>query len=368
MARKFGKKNIVKVDPFAYNLALFGLSGIGKSTTIKDMCHKYLGEDGYIIYNVGKEDGITALQGAIYEDVKTWAEFSAINTDIVKNKNTDYKDLRVVVIDTIDELANLGKKEVVRLSNIATPAKRVTSFNQAFSGFGAPREKLSEIILDEIQKLKDVGISVIIVGHVKRKTKMDVFSNEEYDIITSKVENALFEDIKTKMHVLGVALTKRNVDTLKVGTDIMGKDKTVKVTNNESRVITFRDDNFSIDSKSRFKDIVNEIPLDSDLLYEAIKDAIEKSFNSADVGVTMAQAEKSQAEELQAKTDVNVQIAQEELTPTKMTSEIIEFYKSAEPTDKTMIGNKIKEFGLAKLSDLSTLDFDAIKVVYDLIK
>ena len=32
------------------------------------------------------------------------------------------------------------------------------------------------------------------------------------------------------------------------------------------------------------------------------------------------------------------------------------------------IGNKIKEFGLSKLSDLSTLDFEAIKSVYDLIK
>jgi galactitol-specific phosphotransferase system IIB component len=148
----------------------------------------------------------------------------------------------------------------------------------------------------------------------------------------------------------------------------MGKAITKNSTKDEKRVITFRDDNYSIDSKSRFKDIVSEVPFEPMAFYNAIKDAIQKAFDKKDVGITMEQAEKSQAKELQEKTDLNVQIAQEDLTPTKMSSEIIDFYKSAEATDKTMIANKIKEFGLSKLSDLSTLDFEAIKSVYDLIK
>ena len=50
--RKFGKKNIIKVDPLAYNLGLIGLSGIGKTTLAKEVCEELVGEDGYIIANV----------------------------------------------------------------------------------------------------------------------------------------------------------------------------------------------------------------------------------------------------------------------------------------------------------------------------
>ena len=47
MARKFGKKKEVKIDPLAYNIGLAGLSGIGKTTLIKNVCEELVGEDGY---------------------------------------------------------------------------------------------------------------------------------------------------------------------------------------------------------------------------------------------------------------------------------------------------------------------------------
>lgn len=52
--RKFGKKNVIKVDPLAYNLGLIGESGIGKTTLAKEVCEKLVGENGYIIANLGK--------------------------------------------------------------------------------------------------------------------------------------------------------------------------------------------------------------------------------------------------------------------------------------------------------------------------
>lgn len=54
MARKFGKKNVIKVDPLAYNVGLIGESGIGKTTLMKQTCEKLAGEDGYMILNIGK--------------------------------------------------------------------------------------------------------------------------------------------------------------------------------------------------------------------------------------------------------------------------------------------------------------------------
>ena len=234
MGRKYGKKNIVRVNPFHYNLGLFGLAGIGKSTLVADLCEEVLGEDGYMIYNVGKEDGTKALQGAIYEDVKTWQDFVNINSDICKNKDTDYSGLQVVAIDTIDELALLGEKEVIRLSNIENPTKRVKQFKASFGGFGAGAKVLSKLILDEIERLKNVGINVFIIGHVKRRTKPDPYTNTEYDTITAKIDAVLFDDIKTKLDVLGVGLIRRDVEKVIVGEDIMGKAITKNNTKDET--------------------------------------------------------------------------------------------------------------------------------------
>ena len=47
------------------------------------------------------------------------------------------------------------------------------------------------------------------------------------------------------------------------------------VITSESRKITFRDDSYSIDSKSRFADIVPEIEFSSDALIKALTDAIK---------------------------------------------------------------------------------------------
>lgn len=42
----------------------------------------------------------------------------------------------------------------------------------------------------------------------------------------------------------------------------------------ENRVISFRDNNYSVDSKSRFADIVDKIPFDVDAFIKAMQDAI----------------------------------------------------------------------------------------------
>lgn len=51
---KFGKKNVIKIDPLAYNIGLIGESGIGKSTLAKEVCEKLAGEDAYMFFNIGK--------------------------------------------------------------------------------------------------------------------------------------------------------------------------------------------------------------------------------------------------------------------------------------------------------------------------
>ena len=40
MAKKFGRKNEIKLDPLAFNLCLMGESGVGKTTMITKYCEK----------------------------------------------------------------------------------------------------------------------------------------------------------------------------------------------------------------------------------------------------------------------------------------------------------------------------------------
>ena len=123
--RKFGKKNVIKIDPLAYNIGLIGESGIGKTTLAKEVCEKLVGEDGYIIANIGKEDGVDAIAGVIYENIPDWDTFEEFTDDIIENKLTSYKDLKVIVYDTLDELFNIVEPEVIRLHNKENPDKPV---------------------------------------------------------------------------------------------------------------------------------------------------------------------------------------------------------------------------------------------------
>lgn len=366
---KYGKKNTVKVNPLDYNIGLFGQSGIGKSSIAVEICEKLVGENGYLLLNMGKEDGIDAIQGVMYEDVKDWKTFNDIIKDITVNKNTEYNDLKVIVIDTIDELEIMGKKEVIRLHNEMNPTKKTKTFNASFGGFAAPREKLSEIILDNIWKLKDVGINVFVIGHVKRRTKNDAITGEEYDEVTAKISSGLFEDIKTKLHILGLGTVRRDVEKTVTGQDIMGKNITINKTTNAQRVITFRDDSFTIDAKSRFSQIVDRISFNSDDFIKAIKDAIVAEYSSKNVGISMKEAEKIQAKEKEEKTSKcieDIQKADEAGTPSEMVDKIQKvFNEDAEKKD--LIIEAMKNINCKNFVALKEESVENIMEVYSVI-
>ena len=60
-----------------------------------------------------------------------------------------------------------------------------------------------------------------------------------------------------------------------------------------------RDDNYAVDSGSRFADIVDEIPMDVDEFIKALTDAIEAESSKS--GKSLADTKKEQAKEAKAK-------------------------------------------------------------------
>ena len=87
-----------------------------------------------MILNCGKEDGIDAIPNASYEDIPDWETFDEFTEDVIENKTTDYKDLKVLVYDTYDELIKITEPEVIRLHNKANPDKRTSSIKACFGG------------------------------------------------------------------------------------------------------------------------------------------------------------------------------------------------------------------------------------------
>ena len=298
----FGKKNQVKLDPLKYNLALIGESGIGKTTIIKEYCEKLAGEDGYLFLEIGKEDGADAIEGIVYEDAPDWDKFEEIIDDIVENKTSEYPNLRVVVVDTYDELFRIAEPEVVRMHNVENPDKPVKSIKGAFGGFQAGEDKCIEIVLNKLWELKSVGVSFVVIGHTKTKNVDDPVTGESFMQLTTNMPQKYFNAIKTKVHFLGVAAIDRKIVQEKTGKkDFVTKQEIKKgVVKDETRKITFRDDNFVIDSKSRFADIIDDIPMDVDSLIGAIKDAIEKerSKSGRKLSDDKKQQEVAEAEKL----------------------------------------------------------------------
>lgn len=371
MAMKFGKKNEVKLNPLAYNLALIGESGIGKTTVIKQYVEKLTGEDGYVFLEMGKEDGADAISGINYLNCPEWdmdydedtnsIGFNTFIEDVVDNRSTDWKDLKVVVVDTCDELFAIAEPEVIAMHNKENPTKRVKSIKAAFGGFQGGEDKAIEIVLDRLWALKKVGVSFIVIGHTKTRNVTDPVTGEDYMQLTTNMSQKYFNAIKTKVHFLGVAAIDREIVKEKTGKKnvVTGQDIKKGVVKGETRKITFRDDNFVIDSKSRFSDIVESIPLDADALIKAVTDAIVNEQNKS--GVSMADAEKKQAEDEQKRLERIAQKEEEERNKKKLDEvigEIVDFFNENKSDLEKIkpILMKCKEYGFANPKEINDVE------------
>lgn len=370
MAMKFGKKNEIKINPLAYNFALIGESGIGKTTVIKEYCEK-LAPDSYMFLEIGKEDGGDAINGLMHLNCPEWdmdyeedtnsIGFNTFVEDVLENRTTDWKDLKVVVIDTMDELFAIAEPEVIAMHNRENPTKRTKSLKAAFGGFQAGEDKTVEIVLDRLWSLKKVGISFIVIGHTKTRNVTDPVTGEDFMQLTTNMPQKYFNAIKTKVHFLGVAAIDREIVKEKTGKkDFVTKEEIKKgVVKGETRKITFRDNNFVIDSKSRFSDIVESIPLDSDALIKAITDAIANEHKKS--GETMEESkvkqEKAEAEKLKriAEAESKAKI-EKELDETK--AKIVEFFVENKTNSEVIspVLAMCREYGFSNPNEITDLE------------
>lgn len=289
---KFGRRVNVATDLSKYMIGIMAPSGYGKTTLMYQVCEKEFGPDGYIILDMAQEDGVAALQGAVAEKVTTWKKMREVVDDIVKNKDTDYPDLKVVIMDTLDAAFEAAEQYAVDTFNRENMGKqgftKASSINSVEGGYGRGLEKVIEYVKKEIMRLHSVGVGVYWTAHVKEKDQVDLFSGAQYTTLTANMSMKYFSAIRNSSHIVAFGYFDRNIEKQAVGdvNPITKKAKERKSVLAEARKLKFRDDAMIADAKSRFSEITDEIDLDADLFIQAIKEAIEAERAKGNGGAT----------------------------------------------------------------------------------
>jgi septin family protein len=375
----FGKRSSISENLNDYSIMLCGESGIGKTTVMSRLCEMEFGEDGYLLMNTGDEEGVSAIDDVTYEDVPSYKKYVEICNDIIKNKTTDYQNLKILIIDTLDQLIKATEAYAIddwNRSNMGNknfkPAK---SLNSVEGGFGAGYDVVFNLIYDKVRALDKVGVKVWFVCHSKTKDIVDPLTSSAYTTLTSNMAQRYFNDFKTKVHVVGVACIDRTIDVVGTGREnIMNhKEITVNKVSNETRQIVFRDDSYSVDSKSRFAGIVDRIPLDAEELQKALKDAIKNSKTSTSKKSAPKKETKKPEptpvvdDELEDDLveDVAVDTVEEVTSeyPDNLVEVIRTMFKECKDADtKATVKGIIAEYG--KLNDV---DENGLKKIYDIL-
>lgn len=385
---KYGKRSSISENLNDFTICLLGEAGIGKTSTIAKACETEFGADGYMILDMGKEQGMEALEGYSYETCENWKKFDDVTKDIIKNKNEDYPDLKILVIDTLDQFVEIMTPYVIKLWNNENIGRKgfepAKTMNAAWSGFGKADDKLVELALERVWELKKVGVNTWFTGHVKMRNKIDPLTQEEYSVLSTDISQRIFEGFKTKFHVIGIACIDRTIDVEGTGRkNIVTKQEiTVSKIKDEKRKIVFRDDNYSIDSKSRLSDIEAEIPLDADEFLRALKDAIKNSKKNSGNTPSKQTTTKKSTPKPEPEIDESDLIETDELPDDVELAEPVE---DAEPIDNGYPDNladvirdqfkackdadKKKEVKaiIAEFGKLVDVDEDGLKKIYDIL-
>ena len=378
---KFGKKVSISLNMLDYGICLLGESGIGKTTLACEVCEKLVGDEGYIHFDIGRERGNNAIEGIVSEKIENWAKLNEVIDDITENKETDYPKLNVVIWDTLDELILLAEAESIRQYNKKQSAMpnghKVDTIDAAWAGFGRGQAFAMELILNAFDKLNNVGISNFIIAHVKRTEIVDAITQETYSKLTADTTQRYFNAIKNKQHFIALAYIDREIVKEKTGRKnvVTKEDITVSKAVKESRVISFRDDTYSVDSKCRFASIVDRIPFDTDEFIKAITDAIEAEKTKN--GKTMAEAEKEQKvrdkQKAQKATEASAKAREQKNTEVleakreDFISVISANFSSADDDVKAKAKAMLAESGAKKFTD-EALPIETLKAISELFE
>lgn len=373
--RKIGKRTEVKIDLANYLYLLNGVAGIGKTTTVCEIGVKEFGEDGFILLTLGKEPKPTHIGGVLADSAKDWDELEEIVEALVDDRDTEYKDVKMIALDSVDELFRLCEKHVVGLHNkkVTNPSDKIKTIKQSFGGFQAGENMVVNLVCDKIFELTDAGYSLFFIGHTKQKNKKDLYTEIEYEQITSNLENKYYNAIKDKVNIVMCAYMEREMADISVQKDAFTKkDKEVGRIVSEKRIVTFRDDDYAMDVKSHLKHIVPKCELDSDVIIHELKEAMRKQYESYhSTPLTKSQLEEKALADREKMME-EAKIAKEEKANKEADGDkeekMAKITSNLDKLDLAKIQDIMVRYKISDFSDVDNIPMDAVNEMYELIK
>ena len=277
--RQIGTVREVKMDLANYSYLINGVAGVGKTTTVTEIGQKEYGVDGFLLLTIGQEPEPDHIGNVWNERATDWDDLEEIIETICEFKNEDYPKLRMVGIDSVDEVFRLAEQKVIELHNkkVTNLADKITTIKSAFGGYQAGESKVTDLVATTLFKLRDYGISPFFIGHTKSKNKKDQMLDIEFEQITSNLDNKYYNCIKDKVNIVMCAYVEREMTDLATVKDAFTKgNKQVGKISSEKRIVSFRDEEYAIDVKSHLEFIVPKCELNSDVIIKELKEAIKK--------------------------------------------------------------------------------------------
>lgn len=364
--RKIGKLREVKVDIANYSYLINGIAGVGKTTTVCEIGVKKYGVEGFLLLTIGQEPEPEHIGNIMNERAADWDDLEDIIETICEYKNEDYPSLKMVGIDSVDEIFRLAENKVIELHNkkVDTPAKRTDTIKSCFGGFQAGENKVVDMVSNLLFRLRDYGISLFFIGHTKQKNKKDLMTDIEYELITSNLDNKYYNCIKDKVNIVMCAYVEREMTDLETMKDAFTKkQKQVGKISSESRIVSFRDEEYAIDVKSHLKYIVPKCRLDADTIIEELETAIRKqseSFHGEKTNDELSAKRKEQSEEVK-----NIKPKEESLESKE--NKLDKIKSNMASLDMAKVQEVMAKYKLASFADAEVIPSDALNELIGLI-
>lgn len=297
------KPNKPTVSLEGYFVAMLAKSKFGKTTFAVDLAKEFYGNlDSTLL--LGCEIGYKTMAGVyavpIVDFEESDKEYDENGEEIEKEEKgfievvdqliEDKADIpfRFIIIDTITALERYAISYVIKKANRDDqPQKRYTDISDIPWGKGYTM--VSEVIYEQIDRLKKASYGVFIIGHEKtKKTKnRDGF---EYDYTTFNVLTKTSDIIE------------READMIIYGDMMTEKGEKGKLVT--TRKLRFRSDG-NILCGARFRNFPAELPNDVSVFIETFKNAVLGLYDGDEEAVAQAEQEQKEKAESKAQEFVN---------------------------------------------------------------
>ena len=189
-------------------------------------------------------------------------------------------------------MIKLAKEEVKRLHKKAKGS--AAEFNACFGGYGAPRDKVNELIDDILAKIRKAGYGIVIIGHTKIRDVKEK-NGDEYQQLTSNLSADYDGIFANKADIVMTIAVEKNID----------ENKHVQGT---TRYMWFRTDGF-VDAGGRFSEMPERVEYGAENYIEAFEEGVKKAINGK---VSDAEIKKRKSAEVKARKEKAEEFAEEE--------------------------------------------------------